>query len=168
MVKRIVSGSVTESQIDDLLRTVREYEAAHPEEPAGSIEQYLKQSTLYNQMQKFGLRSENGLLVRIDPVKMISDMDKNPVYQELYGDDFSRIRESLIDEAKKQARFERSVRMAKGVGKVAAGAGKFTAYSLAAAASAQALGVPVVQTLWSLLKRSSAPTVTPESTALGQ
>jgi hypothetical protein len=163
VIKRIVSGSATESQVDDLLRTVREYDAAHPEEPAGSIEQYLKQSTLYNQMQKFGLRSENGLLVRIDPVKMISDMDKNPVYQELYGKDFSRIKDSLIEEANKQARFERSVRMMKGVGRTAAGAGKFTAYTLAALGGAQALGVPIAQTLWSLFSRSNAPDQPSES-----
>ena len=168
IVKRIVSGSVTESQADAILRTAEDYDTANPSSPLGSIKDYLRKGTLYNQMLKFGQRTENGLITRIDPVAMISDLDKNPVYREIYGDAYEQIRQSLLDEANKQAAYAKSVArrqsIRQGVWNTAKGVGKTAAYGSMILGGLQMAGVPIVQTLWSLL----APTQSPPETQSSQ
>jgi hypothetical protein len=154
IVKRIVSGSVTESQADAILKTAEDYDTANPSSPLGSIKDYLRKGTLYNQMVKFGQRTENGLITRLDPVAMISDLDKNPVYREIYGDAYEGIRQSLIDEANKQAQYAKSVDRRQswyGTKNVVKGAGKTAAWGSMLLGGLQMAGVPIVQTLWSLL-----------------
>ena len=154
IVKRIVNGTVTESQIDPILENAEAYDLAHPEAvngAAGSTRDYLRKATLYNQLAKFGQRTEDGLLVRIDPVAMLHDLDINPVYSKVYADAYDSIRESLIDEAKSQARYARKVQRRHTVGKLASRTGIGLGIGIAALGGAQALGIPVVSTLWKLV-----------------
>ena len=151
VIKKIVSGGATESEVNDILDTVRRYDTQHPDGLGGgtSIEEYLRKQTLYNQMQKFGKRFlSDGSVQRLDPQAMISDLDKNPAYREIYGpENFDKIRKSLVSEASRQATRQQ-------VMNTLAKSGKGAAYGLMAAGGLQMLGVPIipaVQSLWNIL-----------------
>ena len=85
IVKKMVSGSLTETQADAILTQVHNYDFDRIFSDEPSALDYLRRSTLYNQMVKHGVRSEGGLIVRLNPESMIKDLDTNPVYKKIYG-----------------------------------------------------------------------------------
>jgi hypothetical protein len=159
IVNRIVSGAAKESEVGDILQTARAYDAAHPEGFTGdgtTVEQYIKKQTLYNQMRRFGERFDtDGNLVRVNPDKMIADLDKNAAtYRDIYGKDFGKIRESLVEEANRLRIRDRNINTLKTAGKTAGGVAKYGALT---AVGLQLLGVPVVPTIQSLWNIVSPP-----------
>jgi hypothetical protein len=113
----VLNGSVSETQVDDILKTMNEATPSTIRPSAGpESRDYSKDfanSVYYNHLQKFAARSADGVPVRIRADEFLTDLlgPKKDIFERVYGDDYEHILAAARQDATQQYKWERNMKV---------------------------------------------------------
>lgn len=119
IAKQVQSGGITETKADAIMQTLKEADQLTPR-VGGSYVNDFRRSVLYQQTMKYATKMK-GVVVRMDSPKMLEELDKNPTFRHVYGDQYNDIYESVKADAQKQMFQQTAKKVAVGTALVGAG-----------------------------------------------